>query len=142
MQPGPELDRAVADSIGIIHPPLDPRCSYIHRNLTFFPCVYDDDGTLLLATERGDRGGNYDEYDLLEFWKPSTDWNHAMLAAEMTEIAKRYSCDDSPQRASIHRRGEGIFCYEVVSNDGTLLAAAPTGPHAICLAILKLKESA
>lgn len=116
-QPGPELDRKVAEAIGW------------KRN-----CVWESQGcnhygNAWLCTQCG--------IVILDDAVPtkpclpafSTDWSAAMLAAE------EFGLFEWPRTLSRSLSGSWMC-----SSLGAVLGHAPTGPHAISLAILKLAQ--
>ena len=105
---GPELDKLVAEAIGLPVAPLYGRMW------------------------RGTPDEVYHATEFLPMWAPSSLWRDAMLAAERSGLFDgRY----------LTRNGDWCVLGGYVHGVGMdCIASAPTGPHAICLAVLKLKE--
>lgn len=134
-QPGPDLDRRVAAAINLplITPPgwpFEPTDVIAKlEHLTYLP-------------------QNLDGWSLgCAVFKPSTDWNVAMWAAERA-IDHFNFYDDYRQNWDAFQlapawSGHNLVTREWMCNfgDSGTVAFAPTGPHAICLAILKIKEA-
>ena len=122
LPPGLELDKLVAEAIGLPHAPLYGRMW------------------------RGTPDEVYHATEFLPMWAPSSLWRDAMLAAERSGLFLT-TCDNpisggQPGKNCTLTRDFNV--WRVQQNHeidfGTLISEAPTGPHAICLAILKLKE--
>jgi hypothetical protein len=116
MEAGPECDRLVAEAIGWT---LDEE----YAPETNGPGLFWRDAD-----------GKETQWRAHEF-KPSTDWNHAMFAAE------RFGLFGEPHRFGLWKSG-GNWCVgmdEYPLEPGN--TEAPSGPLAICCAILKLSQS-
>lgn len=121
MEPGPEMDRAVAEACGLV---LDKRSSgALVRGL-------QRSRTILRKIEDGTRGLHF---------RPSLEWDCAMFAAELfglfdSRVAGRMSqtLGHDGKQWSVQE------CYEPpLEYIGT---KAPTGTLALCRAILKLSR--
>lgn len=104
-KPSPELNLAVAEAVGI-------RAAIQHDVQSFSPQVF-----------RFDNRG--------QIFRPSTDWNDAMEAAEKVRLFAVYLLGN---RAILKRKYKGGWILET-------FAKAPTSLLAICAAILKIKET-
>jgi hypothetical protein len=70
-------------------------------------------------------------------FRPSTDYNDAMFAAE--QFGRGFHMSDYGRSHVANPDRQNKFVVEIVSESGvTYTAFAPTGPLAICRAILKL----
>ena len=119
IKPGPELDRAVAESIG-----LD---------------IVMERGVVVLTRRQWDElqgiEHNTTEGGIAQIpFKPSTDLNAALEAAESVGLFKQYKyC----QAAGLHVISKSV----PVASWADSIAEAETQELAICAAILNLKES-
>ncbi|SFH97140.1 hypothetical protein [Planctomicrobium piriforme] len=134
-QPGPELDRLVAEAIGIdsdFHnwrPENASAYNSERHNWDCLRCNMEIDTDMPSKSEQAeiDDGKCVPAY--------STDWNDAMLAAEKAGLF------DIPHGIAISRwkdRDPGVdawYCVGDLQSSGT----TTTGPHAISIAILRLK---
>lgn len=121
LEPGPELDRAVAEAIG-------GTLDYANDDHTVlkFPCGHR---VSMMAPPLEGHG-----------WSPSTDWNDAMWAAERAGFL---GSDINTWFQVIGYRGMFVAGMQDYYATGWKWqrepSEAPTGPHAICLAILAAK---
>lgn len=127
MKPGPELDKAVADSCG-------------------FLCHYAT--TLQNTVVRAKLNGSWSQFS------PSTNLNHAFLAAEKTELFRKWiNPDSAPPEWDIAPGYEEVrfltqnktwkICQwldTATGGDYETVSQAPTPALAICFAILNLAE--
>jgi len=111
MNPGPELDAKIADVIDL--------AGFIDERGEPLAAPY--------ARENGLFGWRNDGY---QKWSPSTDWNAAMEAAENVGLF---------EHATLLKNDEGNWFIGSGFGIDYWSSSAPTGPHAICLAILSLK---
>lgn len=122
MNPGPELDALVAEAIGY----TITRSPATGRPFRSWP-KGKAPGTPLEVT------WNKVDLDVHDVPKYSTDWNAAMQAAEAVGLFKSNELcqteDGQWQCGHFNERGVSNNC-----------CTETTGQHAICLAILKLKE--
>lgn len=75
-----------------------------------------------------------DDFPEMVAFRPSTDWNDAMFAAERFGL---FDCEVGHE-GSLYKNSEIWAVDRVVGAIQVLVATAPTGPLAICRAILKL----
>ena len=106
LEAGPEMERAVAEACG-------------------FPVMLGFD------THCYDLGN---QTRVVEQYRPSTDWNDAMLAAEKVGLF-----DDAQLFMSGPRRGGWWMIGRHQPRE--VIGDAPTGPLAICLAILRVNHA-
>ena len=126
---GPDLDKLVAKAIGL--GPFDPssvdfRAAETAERIVYFSTI-----------------NKPDEWPEIHVWSPSTNWQHAMEAAERFGLFHQnahYCC--LMQRGSDDRWIVTLVAYIADHRpDGDVVASAETGPLAISRAILRLTSS-
>ena len=95
-----------------------------------------------LGEEYGDGGGHtsgmFMGAEFFEQWSPSTNWQHAMMAAEAWCKANK------DRRFVIHggtRRRYQADCFSVATSDEYAHAENESGPRALCEALLAAVEA-
>lgn len=123
LQPGPESDRLVAEACGL-------KVSVFDKD--------EDSEYVVMDSQDNDLFG-------LAF-SPSTDWNHAMFAAERFGLFRRWWQNPEPCWEGLRFLTQcDRWCVsEWTSETGIgykVVAGAKSGPLAICRAILKLHHA-
>lgn len=113
LEAGYELDKAVAEACGIEHTAYDFR--HDASGIVWVPTIPEDNKTA-------------------RPFRPSSDWNDAMFAAEKCGLFKNWLMGQAHPAITI-----GSTWYFQDYSERPMGVESKSGPVAICLAILKLK---
>lgn len=134
LEAGPETDKLVAEAVGynVVDAPCPP-------GLNSYCYIVPEwlDGKPALRCLNKETGDDFK-------WSPSTDWNAAMQAAEEVGLFREHLVSLERIDSSACCSGIPPDAYHVMDPTGAWqpvsCVSAPTGPLAICKAILKVTK--